>query len=150
MFNCNYYLGFNAEPSDFVYHIETKLYTEEELGDGWGYCIPMNWENAKSLEELFTYLDEEGDEGYLLDSEYLQGGTDGGVGIKSTYPKFNELISEFLSWGADFYNFTGIADAGNMSKEEFKKTEISTEEFCELLKTDSEFFVTICEMEPSC
>ena len=36
-----------------------------------------------------------------------------------------------------------------MNKEEFEKTEISEEQFCKLLETDSEFFMTICEMGPS-
>ena len=147
----NYYLGFNAEPSDFVYHIETKLFTDEELEDGWGYCIPMNWE--KTLEDRLYYkvADDEGIESEedFYESEYCHDSTDGGTGIKSSYTKFKELMNHFLDFNiVGFYEFTGIANAGDMSEEEFKKTEISKEQFCKLLETDSEFFVSICEMEP--
>ena len=74
----------------------------------------------------------------------------GGTAIKGPYPKFKELKKHFLDSNiAGLYDFTGIANSGDMNKEEFEKTEISEEQFCKLLETDSEFFMTICEMEPS-
>ena len=152
MLNCNYYLSFNAEPSDFVYLIETKLFTDEELEAGWGYCTPMNWENR--LEDLLYYnvVDDEGikSEEDFYESEYCHDYCDGGTAIKGSYPKFKELKKHFLDSNiAGLYDFTGIANAGDMTKEEFEKTEISKEQFSKLLETDSEFFMTICEMDPS-
>ena len=152
MLNCNYYLGLNAEPSDFVYLIETKLFSDEELEAGWGYCTPMNWENT--LEGLLYYkaIDDEGIESEedFYESEFCHGYCDGGTAIKSSYAKFKELKKYFLDSNiAGLYDFTGITNADDMSKEEFEKTEISEEQFCKLLETDSDVFLTICEMEPS-
>ena len=89
MLNWNYYLGFNAEPADFVYLIETKLFIDEELEAGWGYCMPMNWKNT--LENLLYYkvVDDEGIESEedFYESEYCHDSCDGGHGNKRPIPK---------------------------------------------------------------
>ena len=154
MIHSNYYLAFIANPHDFRDLVEFEIFTPEDFDNGWGYCIPTNWENSLEDHLIYKYKDEWGDEceEMLQDSEFCEGKCDGCIGIKSTYPKFNELISGILDIGYPdcvFFNFTGIVDASKMSKEELEKQEISKEEFCELLKMDSEFVVSICEMEPS-
>jgi hypothetical protein len=135
---CDYHVGFNSESLvDLVTEESLKevFDTEEpdwaELDEEWsdkgyGFCIPMNFENEN---EVILY--ELGDD--IDADDYITTGSDGEVEIQSNHPNLQKILNVLKELNPKYYDKN--------------QKVIKSEEFENMIKTESDFVLTVCELE---
>jgi len=135
---CAYHVGFNSESLvelvteeslKEVFDTEEPDWDEldEEWSDqGYGFCIPMNFENEndETLYELGDDVDAD---------DYINPGRDGEVEIQSNHPNLQKILNVLKELNPKYYDKN--------------QKVIRYEEFENLIKTESDFVLTVCELE---
>lgn len=135
---CDYHVGFNSdslvdlvteESLKEVFDTEEPDWAEldEEWSDkGYGFCIPMNFENEN---EVILY--ELGDD--IDADDYITTGSDGEVEIQSNHPNLQKILNVLKELNPKYYDKN--------------QKVIKSEEFENMIKTESDFVLTVCELE---
>lgn len=138
MAHCYYHVGFDSgslvelvteESLKEVFDIEEPDLDELEedwIDKGYGFCVPMNFENKN--EELLYELDED-----LDADDYIEPGRDGEVEMQSNHPNLREILKILKETNPKYYDKN--------------QKIIRSEEFEAMTKTESDFILTICELE---
>ena len=135
---CDYHVGFNSdslvdlvteESLKEVFDTEEPDWAEldEEWSDkGYGFCIPMNFENENEaiLYELSDDIDAD---------DYITTGSDGEVVIQSNHPNLQNILNVLEELKPKYYDKN--------------QKVIKSEEFENMIKTESDFVLTVCELE---
>lgn len=135
---CDYHVGLNSESLvDLVTEESLKevFDTEEpdwdELDEEWsdkgyGFCIPMNFENENNemLYELGDDIDAD---------DYIKPGSDGEVEIQSNHPNLQKILNVLIELNPKYYDKN--------------QKVIKYEEFENMIKIESDFVLTVCELE---
>ena len=142
--NYEYYVGFNSGSLvDMVSEDSIKeLFDAEEwteeleehwLDQGYGFCVPTNFENANE-ELLYEFESEvEVDEDDFDADDYFNTASDGEIEVKSNHP----LVSKILS----------ILKKSNTKYYDQNKKLIQCDELATLIKTKDDYVLFICELE---
>lgn len=135
---CDYHVGFNSdslvdlvteESLKEVFETEEPDWAEldEEWSDkGYGFCIPMNFENEN--EEILYELGDDIDA-----DDYITTISDGEVEIKSNHPNFQKILNVLKELNPKYYSKN--------------QKVIKFEEFENMIKTESDFVLIVCELE---
>lgn len=135
---CFYSVGFNSgslvdlvtqESLKSVFEVDEPDYDEleEDWSDkGYGFCTPMNFENEN--EELLYELGDEVDP-----DDHILPGSDGEVEIQSNHPNLGAILEVVHGLTPKYYGE--------------QQTLITKEEFLEQIAAQSNFVITLCELE---
>ena len=134
---CDYHVGCNSGSLvDMVSEESIKeLFDAEEwteelekywLDQGYGFCIPTNFENEN--EELLYELGDDIDA-----DDYIKPGSDGEIEIQSNHPNFQKILNVLKELNPKYYDKN--------------QKVIKLEEFENMVKTQNDFVLTVCELE---
>jgi len=143
--NCEYYVGFNSGSLvDMVSEESIKeLFDAEEwtgeleedwLDQGYGFCIPTNFENVND-ELLYEFESEvEIDEDDYFDADdYFNTASDGEIEVKSNHPNISKILSILKKLNTKYYD---------QNQKIIQSDELET-----LIKTKDDYVLFICELE---
>ena len=142
--NYEYYVGFNSGSLvDMVSEDSIKeLFDAEEwteeleedwLDQGYGFCVPTNFENANE-ELLYEFESEvEVDEDDFDADDYFNTASDGEIEVKSNHPNISKILSILKKLNTKYYD---------QNQKIIQSDELET-----LIKTKDDYVLFICELE---
>ena len=135
---CDYHVGFNSDSlvdlvteQSFKEVFDTEEPDLDDLDEEWsdkgyGFCIPMNFENEN--EEILYELGDDIDA-----DDCINPGSDGEVEIQSNHPNLHKILNGLKELNPKYYDKN--------------KKVIKYEEFENMTKLESDFVLTVCELE---